>query len=129
MRHRCFVPHVPMVGACHAQLWCLPVQVVAAAAGSANARMALFAQINSASAVVIAALQLAATGRLLARMGLAPALAASPAITAMLMAAIALAPSPFTVASGEVLRKARCAAHCRPSPAACLPATSLDSRL
>ena len=96
---------------------CLLGQVVAAAAHSAHARMALFAQINSASAVVIAALQLAATGRLIRRLGLAPALALSPAVSAALMAAIALAPTPFTVASGEVLRKASCPlhSHCPPS--------------
>jgi hypothetical protein len=67
--------------------------------------MALFAQINSASALVIAALQLAATGHLLRRLGLARALACSPAVATLLMLGIAAAPSPLMVASGEVLRK------------------------
>jgi len=81
------------------------LQVVAAAASDAASRMALFGSINSASAVVIAALQLAATGRLLKLLGLATALTVSPAFAAVLMLGIAVWPTPVMVASGEVLRK------------------------
>lgn len=81
------------------------LQVVAAAASDAASRMALFGSINSASAVVIAALQLAATGRLLKRLGLATALTVSPTFAAVLMLGIAVWPTPVMVASGEVLRK------------------------
>ncbi|EIE23972.1 hypothetical protein COCSUDRAFT_47078 [Coccomyxa subellipsoidea C-169] len=77
--------------------------VVASAAGDAASRMALFGSINSASAFVIALLQLAATGRLLKLLGLATALTVSPAFAAALMLAIAVWPTPLVVASGEVV--------------------------
>ncbi|KAK9906792.1 hypothetical protein WJX75_008123 [Coccomyxa subellipsoidea] len=77
--------------------------VVASAAGDAASRMALFGSINSASAFVIAVLQLAATGRLLKRLGLATALTVSPAFAAALMLGIAVSPTPLVVAAGEVV--------------------------
>ena len=80
-------------------------KVVASAAGDAASRMALFGSINSASAFVIVLLQLAATGRLLKRLGLATALTVSPAFAAALMLGIAVSPTPLVVAAGEVLRK------------------------
>ncbi|BDA46374.1 hypothetical protein COCOBI_08-4660 [Coccomyxa sp. Obi] len=79
--------------------------VVSSAASDAASRMALFGSINSASAFVIALLQLAATGRLLKHLGLATALALSPTFAAALMVGIAVSPTPLVVASGEVLRK------------------------
>lgn len=82
------------------------VQVVSSAASDAASRMALFGSINSASALVIALLQLAATGRLLKHLGLAIALTLSPTFAAALMLGIAVSPTPLVVASGEVLRKA-----------------------
>ncbi len=81
------------------------LQVVASAAADAASRMAIFATINSVSAVVIAVLQLSATGFLLTRLKLPAALAASALFTAGLMAAIAAHPSPAPVGGGEVLRK------------------------
>ena len=81
------------------------LQVVASAAADAASRMAIFATINSVSAVVIAVLQLSATGFLLTRLKLPAALAASALFTAGLMAAIAVHPSPALVGGGEVLRK------------------------
>ena len=81
------------------------LQVVASAAADAASRMAIFATINSASAVVIAVLQLSATGFLLTRLKLPAALAMSALFTAGLMAAIALHPSPALVGGGEVFRK------------------------
>eukprot|EP00884_Botryococcus_braunii_P013643 jgi/Botrbrau1/2227/Bobra.101_2s0055.1 len=79
--------------------------VVAASSASAASRMALFATINSLSAVVIATLQIAATGRLLQRLGLAVALAGSPVVAGTLLLGIAVWPSPRMVATAEVLRK------------------------
>ena len=67
--------------------------------------MAIFATINSVSAVVIAVLQLSATGFLLTRLQLPAALATSALFTAGLMAAIAVHPSPALVGGGEVFRK------------------------
>ena len=81
------------------------LQVVASAAADAASRMAIFATINSVSAVVIAVLQLSATGFLLTRLKLPAALAASALFTAGLMATIAAHPSPALVGGGEVLRK------------------------
>ena len=81
------------------------LQVVASAATDAASRMAIFATINSVSAVVIAVLQLSATGFLLTRLKLPAALAASALFTAGLMAAIAVHPSPALVGGGEVCRK------------------------
>ncbi len=91
-------------------------KVVASAAGDAASRMALFGSINSASAFVIALLQLAATGRLLKLLGLATALTVSPAFAAALMLAIAVWPTPLVVASGEVLRKVCFLSPLQPPP-------------
>jgi hypothetical protein len=70
--------------------------------------MAIFASINSVSALVIAALQLAATGHILRRLGIAVSLTASPAFAAVLTLCIAVWPTALVVASGEVLRKVSC---------------------
>ncbi|CAL5227576.1 g10572 [Coccomyxa viridis] len=79
--------------------------VVASAASDSASRMAIFATINSASALVIAGLQLFATGFLLTRLKLPAALAASAAVAAVVMAVIAVHPSPVVVGGGEVIRK------------------------
>ena len=67
--------------------------------------MAIFATINSVSAIVIAGLQLFATGFLLTHLKLPAALAASAMVAAGVMAAIAVHPSPAIVGGGEVIRK------------------------
>ncbi|KAK9817839.1 hypothetical protein WJX72_002918 [[Myrmecia] bisecta] len=79
--------------------------IVASAAGDASSRMALFATINSVSACVIVLLQVAATSRLLKRLGIALALSASPAMAALSMVCIALWPTPTMVGLGEIARK------------------------
>ena len=84
---------------------CWHVQVVASAASDSASRMAIFATINSVSAIVIAGLQLFATGFLLTRLKLPTALAASAIFAAGLMAVIAIHPSPVVVGGGEVIRK------------------------
>ena len=84
---------------------CWHVQVVASAASDAASRMAIFATINSVSAIVIAGLQLFATGFLLTRLKLPTALAASAVFAAGLMSVIAVHPSPVVVGGGEVIRK------------------------
>ena len=84
---------------------CRRLQVVASAASDSASRMAIFATINSVSAIVIAALQLFATGFLLTRLQLPAALAASALFAAGHMAVIAVHPSPVIVGGGEVIRK------------------------
>ena len=87
------------------------MQVVASSASDSASRMAIFATINSASALVIAGLQLFATGFLLTRLKLPAALTASSAVAAGVMAVIAFHPSPVVVGGGEVIRKVGIAAH------------------
>ena len=78
---------------------------MASAAANSASRMAIFATINSASAFVIAGLQLFTTGFLLKHLKLPAALGASAAFAAGLMAVIAVHPSAAVVGGGEVLRK------------------------
>ncbi|KAK9808473.1 hypothetical protein WJX73_010171 [Symbiochloris irregularis] len=79
--------------------------VVAEASDQSHTRMAIFAKINSASALAIMTLQLLATGRMLKILKVPWALAASPLIAAIVLAVAAVHPSLPVIAAAEVLRK------------------------
>ncbi|KAK9845484.1 hypothetical protein WJX81_007618 [Elliptochloris bilobata] len=96
-------------------LYFLRAAVLAGGAPDPGGRMVLVATLNSASAGVIAVLQLCASGRLLQRMGLERALCASPAVSAALLVAIAACPTAAVVGLGEALRKVVGYAVARPA--------------
>jgi AAA family ATP:ADP antiporter len=90
-------------------------RTVAAAFPDSAARAALFAKVDLAVNLGALATQSLATGRIVAAIGLAGALALVPALTAAGFALAALAPGPWTFGAFQVLRRAAHFAVDRPS--------------
>lgn len=103
-------------------------RIVAAAFPDPARRLQLFAAVDTGVNVVALATQLLATGRVVVALGLGPVLALVPAISMAGFAALAAAPSVWTLAALQAIRRAAHFALERPSTQVLYTVVSREDR-